>query len=82
MDWQKDLSKRALALRMIGIGWYIAFCLLGGAVGGYFLDRHFDTLPLFTIVLLTVGLFVAFYGIYRIVRPLMKEEQKKTKGED
>ena len=81
MDWQKDLSKRALALRMIGIGWYIAFCLLGGAVGGYFLDRHLDTLPLFTIVLLTVGLFVAFYGVYRIVRPLMKEEQKKAKGE-
>ena len=81
MDWQKDLSKRALALRMIGIGWYIAFCLLGGAAGGYFLDRHLDTLPVFTIVLLTVGLFVAFYGVYRIVRPLMKEEQKKTKGE-
>ena len=82
MNWQKDLSKRALALRMIGIGWYIAFCLIGGAVGGYFLDQWQDTLPVFTIVLLTVGLFVAFYGVYRIVRPLMKEEQKKTKGED
>ena len=81
MDW-KNLTKQALALRMIGIGWYIAFCLVGGAAGGYFLDRHLDTLPLFTMVLLTVGLFVAMYGVYRIVRPLMKEEQKKPKGEN
>ncbi len=67
---------------MIGIGWYIAFCLILGAVGGYFLDQHLDTLPLFTLLLLTIGLFLAFYGIYRMVRPLLEEERKKTKGED
>ena len=81
MDRQ-DWSNRTVAFKLIGIGWYIAFCLIGGAVGGYFLDRHLDTAPLFTLLLLTFGLFIAFYGIYRTIRPLMKEENKTDKGAD
>ena len=52
-------------------------------MGGYWLDTKLDNaFPVFALVGLTLGLVVAFYGVYRIVRPLMKEEQKKDKGED
>jgi len=81
MDRQ-DWSNRAIAFKLIGIGWYVAFCLFSGAIGGFFLDRHLDTSPLFTLLLLTFGLFIAFYGIYRMIRPLMKEENKTDKGAD
>jgi len=79
MTRQKELNDRALAFKMLGIGWYIAFCLGGGFAGGYLLDRHFETLPLFTLILLTVGLVVAFYGIYRMIYPLLQEAKKQSK---
>jgi len=84
MTRQHDLNDRALAFKLIGIGWYIALCLGGGAVGGYFLDKHLDTSPVFTLILLTFGLFVAFFGIYRMISPLLKEakELNKTEGEE
>ena len=82
MDPKDDFSKRAVAFKLIGIGWYIAFCLISGTVGGYFLDQHLGTLPLFTLVLLTFGLFIAFYGIYRMIRPLMKEENNADKEDN
>jgi ATP synthase protein I len=75
-----DLSTRALAFKMIGIGWYIAFCLGAGLGGGLLLDNHYNTLPLFTFLLLTLGLFIAFYGIYRMVRPLIKEAKNQDKA--
>ncbi len=65
---------------MIGIGWYIAFCLGAGFAGGYFLDRYVETFPLFTLILLTLGLFVAFYGIYRMILPLLKEAKSQNKA--
>ncbi|MFC1925455.1 AtpZ/AtpI family protein [Chloroflexota bacterium] len=79
MTRQDELKGWALAYKMLGIGWYIAFCLAGGFAGGYFLDQYIDTFPVFTLVLLTLGLFVAFYGIYRMVLPLLKEAKNQDK---
>jgi ATP synthase protein I len=80
MTRQNELSNRAIAFKMIGIGWYIAFCLGTGFAGGYFLDRHFDTFPVLTLILMTFGLFIAFYGIYRMVLPLLKEAKNQNKA--
>lgn len=75
---QDDFTNRALAFRFIGIGWYIAFCLGAGFGGGYLIDRHYDTLPLFSLILLTLGLVVAIVGIYRMVKPLINEAEKQV----
>lgn len=75
---QEDFTNRTLAFKFIGIGWYIAFCLGAGFGGGYLLDRHFDTLPLFSLILLTLGLVVAIVGIYRMVKPLINEAEKEV----
>ena len=80
---QKDFSKRALAFRLIGIGWYIAFCLIFGALGGYWLDSHLNNdFPIFSLIGVTLGLLIAMVGLYFMVRPLMKEDNEIDKEDD
>ncbi len=52
------------ALRLVGIGWYVALCIVLGTGGGVWLDRRFDLSPVLTLVGLFLGLGLAFYGGY------------------
>ena len=54
-------------LRLLGIGWYVAICIGGGAFGGLLLDRQLDRSPLFTLLGLGVGLGLAMIGMYRML---------------
>ena len=54
-------------LRLLGIGWYVAICIGGGAFGGLWLDRQLDRGPLFTLLGLGVGLGLAMIGMYRMI---------------
>ena len=65
-----------LALRLLGLGWYIAGSIILGTGGGLWLDRQLGTLPLFTLLGVLGGSVVAFYGVYRLVSPLMKNENQ------
>ena len=67
------MSKRGigLALRLMGLGWYIALSIVLGTGGGLWLDRRLGTIPLFTLLGVVVGSGVAFYGVYRMIAPLM-----------
>ena len=72
-----------LALRLAGMGWYVAFCIVLGLVGGLWLDDKADTKVLFTLLGTILGVVVAFYGIYRMVVPLMRDTgpgRKKDQG--
>ena len=62
-----------IALRFIGLGWYVAFCIVVGIVGGVWLDRLVGTLPLFTLLGVLLGTVAAFYGVYKLVQPLLKD---------
>ena len=55
------------AVRLLGLGSYLALCIAGGAVGGYFLDGALGTGRVFTISGLGIGLVAAFYGGYRML---------------
>jgi hypothetical protein len=55
------------ALRLIGIGWYVAFCVTASTVGGVWLDSRFDVSPALTLTGLFLGLVVAFWGGYRML---------------
>ncbi len=59
-----------LPLRLSGLGFYIAICIVGGIALGIWLDRIFDTRIIFFLVGLIVGCAAAFYGTYRMVVPL------------
>ena len=63
----------ALTLRLTGIGWYIAACIVLGVGGGVVLDRVFNTQILFLLLGLILGSLGAGYGVYRMVLPIVKE---------
>ncbi len=65
------MDRRLLALRLLGLGWYVAACIVVGAVGGIGLDKLLGLTPLFTLLGVLVGTVAAFYGLFKMVRPLL-----------
>jgi len=53
------------ALKLLGMGWFVSGSILLGVLGGRWIDGQLGTEPLLLVIGLIVGLFVAFYGIYR-----------------
>jgi ATP synthase protein I len=70
-----SMNRWAAALRLTGIGFYIAFCILAGIFAGLWLDSKLGKSPLFVLMGLLAGLAVAGYGVYRMIRPLMGNHQ-------
>lgn len=60
-----------LALRLAGLGWYVALCIVIGVVAGFWLDRIAGTIPIFTLLGVVLGSIVAFWGLYKMVYPLL-----------
>ena len=61
-----------LALRVAGMGWYVAVCIVLGVLGGLWLDNKLGTSPLFILGGTLLGVVVAFYGMYKMVVPLLQ----------
>ena len=60
-----------LAIRVAGMGWYVALCIVLGVLGGLWLDNKLGTSPLLILSGTLLGVVVAFYGIYKMVAPLL-----------
>jgi ATP synthase protein I len=65
------MDKWVPALRLTGIGFYIAACIVGGTLIGWWLGNK---KPLFMIIGLIIGLVIAVYGVYRMIKPLMNQK--------
>ncbi len=74
------MNRRAAALRLIGVGWYIGGCIVLGVFAGLWLDNKFNTKPILVIVGLVLGFIVAFYGVYRMILPSIGKGQNKRKN--
>ena len=61
----------ATALKLTGLGWYVAACIGIGVAGGVFLDKTLGTLPLLTIGGTVLGSVAAFWGVYKMVLPIL-----------
>lgn len=70
------------AARLIGIGWYFAICIVLGVGGGVALDTWLDTTPWLTLLCLALGLFLAFYGGYQMLREVLAESEHLEKGNE
>jgi F0F1-type ATP synthase assembly protein I len=68
-----------MALRLLGMGWYVGICIVLGVFGGLWLDSKLHTRPVLVIIGLLLGTIVAFYGVYRMILPNIN--QKRSKGE-
>jgi uncharacterized membrane protein YqgA involved in biofilm formation len=75
------MGKRwAGGIRLIGIGWYIAACILLGALGGRWIGQKLDgrsSETILTIVGLFLGLIVASLGVYRMVKSTLTNDKDK-----
>ena len=65
------------ALSLIGLGWYVGVSILLGVFAGLWLDSRLDTKPLFVMLGLVLGVIVAGYGVYRMLRPLIKNKRNR-----
>jgi len=78
------MGKRwAEVLRFLGIGWYIAACILLGVLGGRWLGQKLDgnsSEAIFTLLGLGLGLIVSFLGVYRMFRAIESDNQDKGRG--
>ena len=67
-----------LVLRLTGLGWYVALCIVIGVAGGVGLDKLVGTIPLFTLLGTVLGSVVAFWGLYKMVQPLLNAAQREA----
>lgn len=52
------------------LGGRIALPIVGGTIGGFYLDKVFGTAPALTLSLLFIGIVVSFYTIIRLSRDI------------
>ncbi|MDP2675761.1 MAG: AtpZ/AtpI family protein [Dehalococcoidia bacterium] len=62
-------------VRLTGIGFYIALCIVGGVVGGQQLDGLLDTGRLFAVVGLFAGLVLGLGGALVLLLEVLKTPQ-------
>lgn len=62
-----------MALVVLGIGWYIAICIIIGVVAGIWLDGKVGTKPIFSVIGLVLGSFTGTYGAYRTLLPFIRK---------
>ena len=60
-----------VGLRLMGLGWYVAACIILGVLGGLGLDSLVGTTPLFILLGTVLGTILAFWGLYKMVRPVL-----------
>jgi ATP synthase protein I len=71
------MDKRLAALGLLGVGFFVAGSIILGVVGGRWLDGKLNSEPVFLIVGLLLGIVVAFYGVYTMLRPFINDKQDK-----
>ena len=57
------------ALRLTGLGWFVAICIVLGILGGLWLGKVTGQVALLVLVGTVLGSVVAFYGVYRMILP-------------
>jgi ATP synthase protein I len=74
------MERRLLALRLTGLGWYVASCIVIGVVGGVALDQWLALKPLFTLLGILLGITSAFYGLFKMIQPLLRPGEPEDKS--
>ena len=68
------MKRWVAALGLTGIGFYIAGAIILGLLGGLWLDSKLNSEPFFLIAGLILGIVVAFFGVYNMIRPFISNK--------
>lgn len=74
-------SSMVPALQLLGIGWFFAASIAGGAGLGFLLDEWLETTPVITLIGLVLGLVVAFYGGYKLLIEFAGNKVREKDGD-
>jgi ATP synthase protein I len=74
---ESGMNRWVAVLRVVGVGFYIGGSIILGVLAGSWLDGMLNTKPVLVIVGLILGIVVAFYGVYIMVRPFIGNKQNK-----
>ncbi|MCY4619529.1 MAG: AtpZ/AtpI family protein [Chloroflexi bacterium] len=69
------------AMQLMGIGWYVATCIVFGVVGGVLLDDELGTGFALTLIGLALGLASAGWGGYRMLQDMFAAQAKQRQDE-
>jgi hypothetical protein len=69
-----------IVLRLTGLGWFVAVSIILGVVGGLGLDRLLGTTPLFILLGTVLGSVVAFWGLLKMVTPVLNSVRRNDAG--
>ncbi len=67
-------------VRLTGLGFYLALCIVGGVLGGVQLDGWLDTGRLFTVLGLFAGLALGLGGSVVLLLEVLKTDDDKKEG--
>ena len=70
------------ALRLTGLGWFVAVCIVLGILGGLWLGNLTGQVALLVLVGTILGSVVAFYGVYRMILPAVYGSNKPSRTAD
>jgi len=68
-------------MQLMGIGWYVATCIVLGVVGGVLLDDELGTGFALTLVGLALGLATAGWGGYRMLQDLFAAQARQRQDQ-
>ena len=69
-----------VALRLTGLGWYVATCIVAGVLGGIWLDKLLGAKIVFFLLGTVLGVIVAFWGLYKLLQPVLNASKATDRG--
>lgn len=65
------------ALALLGVGWYVATCIVLGVLAGLWLDDKAGISPALTLLGLGLGLAAAGWGGYRMLLDVLEQPLRR-----
>lgn len=76
---RRSVHRLGPVTQLLGLGSYLATCIAGGPIVGFFIDRWLDTRPGFTLAGLILGLLVGFVGSYRMITETLRDMERDAR---
>lgn len=69
--------------RLVGVGFYVALCIVIGAIGGRELDKALGTDIVFTLIGLILGIVLGLWGLVVQLNQVLNEiNRRRTEGKN